>query len=199
MEPQWLLMSNRPYGPEGGSPESEMPRGFQSQDAPMDMERDREPQVQPGPALRRIRILVADDERRIRLALRTCLEAEGYDVDEAADGNEALDLVLRRAGCDDSGPGNAKSGWNPDACRTSGHPRAAQATGHCAHSLGFLSGGAEDPEVRRSAFLEKPLVPESLRWTVRKVLSEYPHAVHPGEIEGNETGPPRNPPGEQSP
>src|SRR5438477_2850716 len=50
----------------------------------------------PRPARRR-RVLVADDEARIRLALRTCLESEGYEVDEAADGMEALDVIVRRA------------------------------------------------------------------------------------------------------
>jgi CheY-like chemotaxis protein len=43
------------------------------------------------------RVLVADDEPRTRLALRRCLESEGYEVDEAADGMEALDVILRRA------------------------------------------------------------------------------------------------------
>src|SRR5882724_11745639 len=51
-------------------------------------------QAQPSPP-RRERILVADDEPRIRLALRSCLEAEGYSVEEAADGVEALDAVVR--------------------------------------------------------------------------------------------------------
>jgi two-component system, NtrC family, response regulator PilR len=36
------------------------------------------------------RILVADDERNIRKNLAMVLESEGYQVDEAADGEEAL-------------------------------------------------------------------------------------------------------------
>src|SRR5436305_7401796 len=43
----------------------------------------------------RARVLVVDDESRIRLALRACLEAEGYLVDEAADGAEGLECVRR--------------------------------------------------------------------------------------------------------
>src|SRR5438067_1362051 len=40
------------------------------------------------------RILVVDDERRIRLAIRVCLEAEGYEVEEAADGREAISAIV---------------------------------------------------------------------------------------------------------
>lgn len=42
----------------------------------------------------RARILIVDDEARIRLALRSCLEAEGYDVVEASDGREAIGCIL---------------------------------------------------------------------------------------------------------
>jgi CheY-like chemotaxis protein len=38
------------------------------------------------------RVLVADDERNIRKNLAMVLEAQGYQVDEAKDGDEALDL-----------------------------------------------------------------------------------------------------------
>ncbi len=41
------------------------------------------------------RILVVDDEPDIRDVLRITLEAEGYEVQEAADGQEALSLVQR--------------------------------------------------------------------------------------------------------
>ena len=40
------------------------------------------------------KILVIDDEKSIRDALRDILEYEGYDVDEARDGQEGLDMVL---------------------------------------------------------------------------------------------------------
>ncbi|MDP2300119.1 MAG: response regulator, partial [Actinomycetota bacterium] len=36
------------------------------------------------------RVLIADDEKNMRWVLRQALEAEGYDVAEAADGKEAL-------------------------------------------------------------------------------------------------------------
>lgn len=40
------------------------------------------------------KILVIDDEKTIREALRDILEYEGYEVDEAKDGQEGLDMVL---------------------------------------------------------------------------------------------------------
>jgi len=40
------------------------------------------------------RILVVDDEERIRRLLRMYLEKEGYEIDEAASGEQALELAL---------------------------------------------------------------------------------------------------------
>ena len=49
----------------------------------------------PNPATRpaKERILVVDDEQNARVALRTMLSEEGYEVLEAADGEEALALL----------------------------------------------------------------------------------------------------------
>jgi two-component system response regulator MprA len=40
--------------------------------------------------MRRVKILVVDDERAVRESLRRALELEGYEIDLAADGQEAL-------------------------------------------------------------------------------------------------------------
>ena len=40
-----------------------------------------------------MRILVVDDERAVRESLRRALELEGYDVELAGDGQEALDRL----------------------------------------------------------------------------------------------------------
>lgn len=41
------------------------------------------------------KVLVADDDMNVRLLTRQCLEAEGMEVVEAADGQEALDVFVR--------------------------------------------------------------------------------------------------------
>jgi DNA-binding response OmpR family regulator len=43
----------------------------------------------------RVRLLIVEDERRVRSILRRGLEEEGYEVDEAADGATALALTLK--------------------------------------------------------------------------------------------------------
>lgn len=43
--------------------------------------------------MRKERILVVDDETNARMALRTLLSEEGYEVQEAADGEQALNLL----------------------------------------------------------------------------------------------------------
>ena len=45
---------------------------------------------EPGPAARRLRILVVDDEPNVCLSLRRHLEDEGHEVHTAADGLQAL-------------------------------------------------------------------------------------------------------------
>jgi len=134
----------------------------------------------------RIRVLVADDEKRIRLALRACLEADGYEVCEAADGNEALDLIVQRAPdvmiLDLAMP-------NLDGIRTLS--KLAQVHGRLKPRIIMLTAWGSCPAARIAiglgamAFLEKPLAPETLLWTVRKVLLEHPDSKSDSEVSGD--------------
>src|ERR1700691_4530929 len=47
----------------------------------------------------RSRILVVDDDSQIRRVMRTTLEAQGYEVEEAGSGERAIDL-LKSTKCD---------------------------------------------------------------------------------------------------
>ncbi|GAB5413117.1 MAG: hypothetical protein Cons2KO_07200 [Congregibacter sp.] len=46
--------------------------------------------IEASPARQRAKVLVADDDMNVRLLTRQCLEAEGIEVVEAADGHEAI-------------------------------------------------------------------------------------------------------------
>ena len=122
---------------------------------------------------RHARILIADDEPRIRLALRTCLEADGHDVLEAADGLEALDSIIHGAPdvmiLDLAMP-------NLDGLRALDAIKGIH--GQLKPRVIILTAWGSGPAVLRtmsagaSLFLEKPIVPETLRAAVRSVLAE---------------------------
>ena len=42
-----------------------------------------------------VKLIIVDDEKSIRAALRDILEYEGYEVDEAKDGEEGLEMIMR--------------------------------------------------------------------------------------------------------
>jgi DNA-binding response OmpR family regulator len=131
-----------------------------------------EAERRPGPGGPR-RVLVADDEPRIRLARGACREWRGYEVDEAADGLEALDVIIRRAPdvmvLDLAMP-------NLDGMRALREleplhgqlkPRVVVLTawGSVPAALRAIGLGA-------SSFVEKPLVPSALVAAVEQALEE---------------------------
>jgi DNA-binding response OmpR family regulator len=132
------------------------------------------------------RVLIADDEPRIRLALRRCLESEGYEVDEAADGMEALDAIIRRAPdvmvLDIAMP-------NLDGMRALQEleplhgllkPRVVVLT-----AWGSLPAAMRAIGLGASAFIEKPLSPAALLRAVRDALEEGgPDAAGGAERDG---------------
>lgn len=55
------------------------------------------PRNRHAPSPRRPRVLIVDDDPAIRLVCSTTLSLDGFDVVEAANGKEALDIALRGA------------------------------------------------------------------------------------------------------
>ena len=117
------------------------------------------------------RVLVVDDESRIRLALRACLEAEGYAVTEAGDGVEALEsvhsdlpdlIILDLAMPRLNGLATLRQLKSTLGPRM---PRIIILTAYgSTHSQAFAR------ESGVSAFMEKPLLPDALRRIVEEVL-----------------------------
>jgi DNA-binding response OmpR family regulator len=118
-------------------------------------------------------VLVVDDESRIRLALRACLEAEHYEVEEAADGIQALAAVRRCTPrliiLDLAMPGLSGHATLAELVRIMGDsmPKVIVLTAY-----GSPQGSAVLLQRGAAAVLEKPLLPDMLRRTIEQVLQE---------------------------
>jgi DNA-binding response OmpR family regulator len=120
-----------------------------------------------------VSILVTDDERGIRLMLKTALESDGYDVLEATNGREALDAI------------NAQ---HPDLMvldlnmpvldgmavleqmkklAAQNKPRVIVLTAY-----GSIPAAVRATRLGAIDFLEKPITPTELRQTIRSVLDQ---------------------------
>ncbi len=120
-------------------------------------------------------ILVVDDEPTIRTFAGALLRDAGYEVLEAADGQQALDIVAERAG----GAGPRIDLVLTDIVMPSvgGRALAEQLTRRTPElPVVYTSGYTGDEAVRRgmvdadAAFLQKPFTPERLLHLVRAVL-----------------------------
>src|SRR6185503_18385098 len=122
----------------------------------------------PRPKMK-ARILVVDDEAEIRRSLRMILEYEGYDVQEASSGPEAIALVEREppdlAFLDIKMPGM-------DGLETLEKIRGSNeslpvviVSGH-----GTVSTAVEATKLGAFDFIEKPLASERVLVTIRNAL-----------------------------
>jgi CheY-like chemotaxis protein len=120
-----------------------------------------------------MRVLVVDDEEHIRKMMRLTLEAAGYEIAEAADGEEGLrlfgdgfqfDAMLldqRMPGIDGLETLRRMKGRRADAC-------IIMVTAYSTVELAVdaMKLGAAD-------FVRKPMTPETLRQAVAAALSKY--------------------------
>jgi DNA-binding response OmpR family regulator len=123
---------------------------------------------------RRPKILITDDERNIRLMIRTALEPEGYAVEEAADGREALDVIGRTSPdlilldlnmpvLDGMSVLERLRGEGGSAVR----PKVIVLTAY-----GSIPAAVRATRLGAVDFVEKPVTPDELREIVRGVLLE---------------------------
>jgi CheY-like chemotaxis protein len=130
-------------------------------------------EVEAPQATQRRRVLIVDDEPRIRLAMRGCLELEGYEVEEAGDGRAGISAVV--SGLPDvvildlampvldglSVLRELASEYAPI------RPRAIVLT-----AFASIAAIERAQACGASAFVEKPVSPEALREVVKRVLRE---------------------------
>lgn len=119
------------------------------------------------------RILIVDDERNIRLMLRTTLASEGYEISEASSGTEALERVRELS------PALAIVDLNmPEmdgmALLSQFKLLPPQQRPHVIvlTAFGSIPLAVQATHLGASDFLEKPVMPADLRLSVACVLSE---------------------------
>jgi len=118
-------------------------------------------------------ILVTDDESNIRMMVRTALESEGYNVAEASDGRQALEVIKQTQPqlmvLDLNMPvldGIAVLEQLKALAKTN-RPRVIVLTAY-----GSISAAVKATRLGAADFLEKPVTPSVLRNMVRSVLDE---------------------------
>jgi len=118
-------------------------------------------------------ILITDDESNIRLMLRTALEADGYNVTEAANGREALDAIKTNS------PDLMVLDLNMpvlDGMAVLEHMKTLMITNKprviILTAYGSIPAAVRATRLGAVDFLEKPITPTNLRNVVRSVLDE---------------------------
>jgi len=130
------------------------------------------------------RVLIVDDEANIRRMMQLTLEADGYEVEDAADGATALERFgdgsrFDAVVLDQKMPGMDGIETLRQMLRRSPGARIVMATAYASIELAVdaMKAGARD-------FLKKPLTPALLRDAVAAALSKAPPSEapqpHPG-------------------
>lgn len=124
-------------------------------------------QQPPGLGPKNVYILLVDDDPAVRLTLGKALRREGYEVEEAGNGETALEAVERRC---------------PDVLLAdlvipppNGQQLAALCREHCPDMLlVFISGYSEeelhDLDIKQVVFLPKPIEPKELLEAMERLL-----------------------------
>jgi CheY-like chemotaxis protein len=143
--------------------------------------------VRPG-----ARALLVEDERVVGDLLAEFLELEGYEVDRARDGREALELVRRR-----SYALIVSDVRMPDVDGPAFYHQLGLTSPELTRRIVFVTGDVVSPETRRFLdetcvpYLEKPFTIDEFQTVVRSLRGEGPAPGTPGS--GPAPGGPRRP------
>ena len=121
---------------------------------------------------RKARILVVDDEENIRKSLKMILEYEGYSFLEAADGEEALDIIEETVGLDlvlldIKLPGRDGLDVLAELKEKPYKPEVVMISGH-----GTIKTAVDATKLGAFDFLEKPLHRERVLLCIRNALNQ---------------------------
>ena len=121
---------------------------------------------------RKARILVVDDEENIRKSLKMILEYEGYSFLEAADGEEALDIIEETVGLDlvlldIKLPGRDGLEVLAELKEKPYRPEVIMISGH-----GTIKTAVDATKLGAFDFLEKPLHRERVLLSIRNALNQ---------------------------
>ncbi len=145
------------------------------------------PAARPG-----ARALLVEDERVVGDLLAEFLALEGYEVDRAMDGREALELVQRRTYAL-----IVSDVRMPDVDGPALYHRLRLASPELTRRIVFVTGDVVSPETRRFLdqtclrYLEKPFTIDEFQAVVRSLRGEGPPPGAPGP--GPPPGRPRRP------
>ena len=121
---------------------------------------------------RKAKILVVDDEENIRKSLKMILEYEGYNFLEAADGEEALDIIEETVGLDlvlldIKLPGRDGLEVLAELKEKPYRPEVIMISGH-----GTIKTAVDATKLGAFDFLEKPLYRERILLSIRNALNQ---------------------------
>ena len=121
---------------------------------------------------RKAKILVVDDEENIRKSLKMILEYEGYSFLEAADGEEALDIIEETVGLDlvlldIKLPGRDGLEVLAELKEKPYRPEVVMISGH-----GTIKTAVDATKLGAFDFLEKPLHRERVLLSIRNALNQ---------------------------
>lgn len=118
------------------------------------------------------KILIIDDERNIRMTLTYCLEAEGYTIDTAINGEEGLDILLNQKKkydlilLDIKMPGKSGMEVLKELRENENNSNVIMMTAY-----GTIKEAVTAIKLNAIDFISKPFTPDQIKTLVAKVFS----------------------------